>query len=146
MTVAAEVVDSAKVVGRTQSINIWRGVGTGRRCAACVYAARPASGACGGTCGARGIGWGSPPREERTKPEATLGHLVDVVRAGLVDCRVAYISHRDRSIMCDLLFNGDVPLPSIGSDSKRRTTAAWGSGRTSQRNGGIQGTDDAGAD
>src|ERR1700674_3021909 len=135
MTAGAKELKTAKVVARRQSINIGRGVGTGRRCAACVYAARPAGGACGGTCGTRGIGCGSPPSEERTKPEATLRHPVDVVRAGLVDCRVAYISHRDRSIMCDLLFNGDVPLPSIGSDSKRRTTAAWGSGRTSQRNG-----------
>src|SRR6266566_4965859 len=98
VAVAGKIVDRSEVAGRAQCVN----AGSGVRCG------------------------GRSSRQERTKQEGAIRHLIDVVRAGLVDTHIADVTHRDCGIAGDLLLDGYVPLPGIGSDSARRSAAAGG--------------------
>src|SRR6266566_2956862 len=115
VAVAGKIVDRSEVAGRAQCVN----AGSGVRCG------------------------GRSSRQERTKQEGAIGHLIDVVRAGLVDTHIADVTHRDCGIAGDLLLDGYIPLPGIGSDSARRSAAAGGSGCARQWNSGVQRPTDA---
>src|ERR1700721_2491175 len=101
VSIAAEVVDRTEITGWTQGVDARSRV---RARAASEHAARLASVGCRRTCGTgcerRGRGTSS---QEGTKQERAIWHLVDVVRAGLMDAHVTHVTHGNRGIPRDLL-------------------------------------------
>ncbi len=86
------------------------------------------------------------PFRNEPNSEVAFRYLVDVVGGSLMDARVANIADLNGRIARDLLFDGHVPLPSIGSDAAGRSSAARRSGSASERNSGVQRTIDGRAD
>src|SRR5437660_7412849 len=84
--------------------------------------------------------------QECSQGKVALRHLVDVIRARLVDAHVPDVADLQRSIPRKLLLDGNVPLPRIGRDAARRSAAAGRCRCIRKRNRNVQRTSDGGAD